>query len=417
MARVLISAFSCFPGEGSEPGVGWKTVVEMAKEHEVWVITDCARRGALLARPEVKSLGRVHWEFVRVPMLSRWAHGRWSSTAVWWVYYLVWQFAQGGLARRLHRDVGFDLVHHATYVKYSTPSWLPLPGVPFLWGPIGGGERASLWFFRRHGLRTRVTEAVRVALQKLALVDPALRWTAGRASRALAVTAETATELRALGARDVDVLPAVSLDDVELETIRRSADDPTDRDDHAGLTLLFVGRLIPWKGADLAICALAKSFVPELRLRIIGEGRMRGRLERLAVSLGVEDRVSFEGPLARKDVLAAYGQADGFLYPSLHDSGGQVVLEAMAAGLPVICLRLGGPQALVDEGSGWKVTARDPDQVVGDLATCLREFAAGRELRMARGISARTRAARSFSTEHFGRCLRRHYADLLRDGG
>ncbi len=417
MARLLISAFSCFPGEGSEPGVGWKSVAEAAKAHEVWVITDCARREALLAHPEVKALPNVHWKFQRVPLLSAWAHGPWSNTGVWWLYYLAWQVAQAGTAKRLHREVGFDLCHHATYVKYNTPSWLPSLGIPFLWGPVGGGERVPLTFFRNHGWKTLITEAIRVGLQKLAVIDVCLRWTASQCTRALAVTRETESEMWTLGARQTGLLPAVSLDDVELETIRRSADDPTTRADVGDLTLLFVGRLIPWKGVDLAIRALAASDREDLRFRVIGEGPERSRLEGLAASLGIAGRVEFAGVLPRDEVLAAYGHADGFLYPSLHDSGGQVVLEAMAAGLPVICLRVGGPNTLVDEGSGWKVTAREPRQVVTDLAESLREFASGRELRMARGISARTRAARTFSAGEFGRHLRKHYADLLGGAG
>lgn len=413
MARLLISAFSCFPNEGSEPGVGWKTVTAAAADHEVWVITDCGRQEALLGHPAVKALPQVKWEFLRVPFLSRWAHGRWSLGVVWWLYYLVWQMMQGRLARRLHGEVGFDLCHHATYVKYNTPSALPLLGIPFLWGPVGGAERAPLMFFRSCGWGIRAAEGARVLLQWLARFDPWLRWTAGRATRAIAVTRETESELLALGARRCEIAPAVSLSEAEMDLIRAAAGSRVNRGDGDSLTLLFVGRLIAWKGVALAIRALAQSEVPRLRLRVIGEGSERPRLEALTEELGVASRVAFTGGLPREEVLKAYDQADGFLYPSLHDSGGQVVLEAMAAGLPVLSLRSGGPDVFVDDSCGWKITLQSPDQVVRDLAECLREFAGSKELRHARGISARIRAMQHFNAEDQALRLRKIYAEML----
>ena len=417
MARVLISAFSCFPGEGSEPGVGWKTVVAAAADHEVWVITDCARKEALLSHSAVKALPQVHWEFLRVPMLSRWAHGPWSHGVVWWVYYLVWQMVQGRVAKRLHGEVGFDLCHHATYVKYNTPSALPLLGIPFLWGPVGGAERAPMAFYRPHGWRTRIGEAARGVLQSLARIDPWLRWTALRATRAIAVTQETETEMLALGVHRCDVIPAVSLDESELDAIRAAAGTRMNRGDGDSLTVLFVGRLIPWKGVDLAIRAMAEAGVENMRLRVIGEGKERARLEALAAELGLASRVEFLGAMPREAVLRAYDQADGFLYPSLHDSGGQVVLEAMAAGLPVLTLRSGGPHVFVDDSCGWKVSVNQPTQVVRDLAACLREFSGSRELRHARGISARIRAMQHFHAEDGSVQIRRIYSEILAEAG
>jgi glycosyltransferase involved in cell wall biosynthesis len=101
------------------------------------------------------------------------------------------------------------------------------------------------------------------------------------------------------------------------------------------------------------------------------------------------------------------------LYPSLHDSGGQVVLEAMAAGLPVICTTRGGPAVLVDENAGWKVAANHPKQTIARLSEALKEFADSSELRMARGISARSRATQLFSTEAFGKRQRDCYRQIL----
>jgi glycosyltransferase involved in cell wall biosynthesis len=107
---------------------------------------------------------------------------------------------------------------------------------------------------------------------------------------------------------------------------------------------LFAGRLIPWKGAHLAVEAMAH--LPGWRLQVLGDGADRARLQALAERRGVADRVSFLGWLDREAVLEHMRDADVFLFPTLHDEGGWVVGEAMALGLPVVTMDRGGPAAM-----------------------------------------------------------------------
>jgi len=135
---------------------------------------------------------------------------------------------------------------------------------------------------------------------------------------------------------------------------------------------LSVGRLLHWKGFHLAIRAFAQSGVKEAEYWFVGEGPEQRRLEALARRLGVADRVRFLGKLPREKVLEVLAQVHALIHPSLHESGGWVVMESIAAGRPVICLDLGGPSMQVTESVGFKIAAQTPEQAVRDIAKAMR---------------------------------------------
>ena len=165
-----------------------------------------------------------------------------------------------------------------------------------------------------------------------------------------------------------------------------------------GADFLFVGRLLYWKGIHLALRALAqlRSEGLDAKLTLIGDGSDRAWLENLARELKIEDAVSWRGWLARGDALAAYARHAAFVFPSLHDSGGTVVMEAMAQGLPVVCLDLGGPGEIMPAGCGFKIRARDRSErdVVADLAGAMRELATDQGLRREQAANALAAARR-----------------------
>lgn len=130
--------------------------------------------------------------------------------------------------------------------------------------------------------------------------------------------------------------------------------------------ILFVGRLEKIKGVDI----LLKSFqfvlreVPSARLYIVGKGSMRTHLEKLAYSLDIANKVHFEGPLVEGDLVGTYRASDLCVFPSIQESLGIVILEAMACRKPVIASRVGGMKEVVrDYENGVLVTPGDPREL------------------------------------------------------
>ena len=181
-----------------------------------------------------------------------------------------------------------------------------------------------------------------------------------------------------------------------------------------GPVLLFVGRIQPLKGLDVAVRALAALRRPDATLVVIGgasggEGRAEvDRIEKLVAELGVGEQIRFLDPVPHHLLSTYYRAADVVLVPSRSESFGLVALEAAACGTPVVAAGVGGLRTLVEHGrTGFLVEGRDPavfasfaDQVLSSPA--LAAELSGQAARRARGFTWSTAAAR----------LRRVYSDL-----
>jgi len=406
--KVLISAYACEPGKGSEPGVGWNWVRQIARfADEVWVITRANNREVIEEALAREPLPNVHWVYFDLP---RWARFWKKGLRGVHLYYYLWQIGIYFLARRLHREVEFDLVHHVTFVNYWMPSFLALLPVPFLWGPVGGGESAPKSFYRTFSLRGKVYEYVRSLARWLGEHDPFVRLTARRAVLALATTKETAERLKRVGSPRVEVMSQVALPLDEIEQL-------TALPVHIGnpFRLLSLGRLLHWKGFHLGIMAFARLVqeFPQAEYWIVGDGPERKNLAWLAQELGVAEKVQFFGALPREEALKKLAECDVLVHPSLHDSGGWVCVEAMAAGRPVICLDLGGPALQVTEETGFKIPARTPEQAVEEMTEAMLKLARDPDFRLKMGESGRRRVREEFSWERRGEQIKEIYGKAL----
>ena len=360
--RILLSAFACEPGRGSEPGIGWAWAEALARDHDVVVLTDASHKTAIEAELAIRPRPRLRVEYLG------------SGATVWrgpriYRYYYQWQRMALARARELHRYAAFDVVHAVTYTAHRLPSYMGRLGIPFIWGPLGGGEDVSLAFYhpRWIGARESAKELVRWLWNRWCRVDPGRR-AAARLARAIAVTTQQTLSTFPLDVHGrIILLPSSVLNRSDQMAISASRATAGPR---SGLSLAFAGHLVGWKGPSFALRAFAMYArrYPTAELRFYGDGPMRGSLGALAGELGVSSRVHFHGWLPRAEMLATYAQHHVFLFPSLHDSSGFVAIEAQAAGLPVVCLDTGGPGMTVATGAGVKVPPTTPRRVVADLA-------------------------------------------------
>lgn len=397
--KVLLSAYACEPGRGTELGVGWNTAREVARHHEVWVLTrpDDGREAieAELARNPVPNL---HFIYMTLPIWGGgWKWGQWAFQ----LHYYLWQIQAYFVARKLHRDIGFDLAHHVTFVKYSTPSFLCLLPMPFIFGPVGGGESAPAAFEKNFSGRGKVYELLRSLMRRVGELDPFTRMTVRRSVLNWAATADTAKRLVQMGGQRVEVLSQVGLLPEEVAYLNTFP-----LPDQAPLRFISVGRFLHWKGFDLGLRAFAQANLPpETEYWLVGKGPEQERLQQLATDLGIAGQVQFFSEMPRQDLLQKMGSSLALVHPSLHESGGFVCLEAMAAGRPVICLDLGGPAVQVTEETGFKVPAEDPDQAVQGMAAAMTQLVQDPALRSRLGQAGRQRVDAWFNWETKGQFL------------
>lgn len=404
--NVLLSAYACRPNMGSEPGVGWHMACAIAQHHQVWALTRADNRPFIEAELALNPVANLQFVYCDLPASRHWKRG---AAAVHGHYYL-WQLAAYQAARRLHRQVGFDVAHHVTYVRHSVPSFLALLPIPLVWGPVGGGESAPAAFAAEFDAHGKTYETLRHLLRWVGEHDPFVALTARRSQVALATTVDTAQRLAHLGAVDPQVQSQVGLSAAELATLAQLPSPSA-----ATLRFLSVGRLLHWKGFHLGLRAFAQADLPKnAEYLLVGDGREQLALQQLAEELGIAPAVKFLGNLPREQVLSTLGQCHALVHPSLHESGGFVCIEAMAAGRPVLCLDLGGPAVQVTPQTGFAVAAQSPQQAVEDLALAMTRLAQDPGLRLSLGQAARQRATDTFAWSARGQYYAQLYQGLCR---
>jgi glycosyltransferase involved in cell wall biosynthesis len=403
--KVLLSAYSCEPGKGSESGIGWNVACGMARHHDVWVLTRAQnqRRGEpVLSTNPVPGLKVVYHDFIGVP--RRW-DGEDSLASL---HYPLWQLSLYAAAKRLHRRIGFDIAQHVTWGRHWSPSLLSRLGIPFIWGPIGGGESTPAAFLEGLGARGRIAERCRNAARWIGEHDPFVKLTARHCDLALATTPETAQRLRALNVREIRLLGHAALSRSQTESLAALKAPPPQP-----LRFISLGRLLHWKGFHLGLQAFAQANIALAEYVIVGDGPQRERLETLAHRLNLGGRVTFTGWVPRNDALAQLERSHVLVHPSFHDSGGWACIEAMAAGRPVLCLDLGGPATIVDARSGVKIPSQDPQQAIRALADEMQRFAREPQRLLTLGASAREVAKTSYLWEHRVDAMAAIYTEVL----
>lgn len=349
--RTAIAAYACDPLAGSEPGAGWallRAASTVSRTVNLYTRVDGGRQ----LEEAVCTLGtdvrvhRVATTLKRGPAYFRYAEWLWRTRR---------------LIEKQVRDGQLDLVHHATYASDWLPPAYPaaLPaGVASVWGPVGGASYAPWRLVRRLSVTSIAGELTRAIIGRL--IRPVVRNQARKSSTV--VLAMNRDSARALSDLDPIVCPNVVVPYSEPSTPSNDVGSATE--------LLFVGRLLEWKGALLAVRALAH-LEPEWSLKFIGDGPARRRIARTAERLGVN--VTMVPRLGRGDVLRQMSSARALLLPSLHDSGGWVAAEAASVGTPVICLDLGGT-AMLAGTAAVVVEARPSSTVEERIARAVRSL-------------------------------------------
>jgi glycosyltransferase involved in cell wall biosynthesis len=394
-----MSAYACSPGRGSEAYIAHQWVLQMARFCDVTVFTDARNRSVTesFSYPPgvrfeyIKGLGRD----VRTGRGFRdWRGLEWAS---YWLF-LVRSYVR---ARKLLRERPFDLTHHVSYATFRWPFMLTLLPRPSILGPVGGAE------FYPPGFPRTLYERVRWLMTWMTRLDPLVQWTLRRSTVIMAGNYDT------MKALPVSVRPKARWMQTGVDPKEFTAVSAVRKDDR--FVILWAGLLIRRKALDLLVAALPRvreALGSNVRVIVHGDGPERLNLERMAAQKGVADLIEFRGWTSRRDVLESYAEGDVFCFTTLRDTFGLVVLEAMAAGLPVVCLDHSGPGEMVTADSGIAVAPRSPAQVVEGLAAALIRLGRDPSLRRALAAGARRRIEETYAWDVLGEEMYRLYQEI-----
>lgn len=366
--RVLLACFACSPLVGSEPGVGWRWLVELSKRHDVVLVTHAYYRGHLEPALVANPISGLEIHYCSAPAFGLHPHQQLNSR----LFYVWWQWHVKKIVKAVLNTRTFDLIHHLTWGTFRFPTFLGRMGVPLVMGPLGGGEVAPMRLYEGLPFRTRAFEWARYLSLRLVRFDPLATWGPKASALILCKTADTMHALppSLIGRSEIALeigSPIVNVSGRHCRSV-----------DTSPFRLLFAGTLSGVKGIVLALGAVGilvnRGF--DVVLDIAGKGPLKEHIESEVKRLGLLERVRLLGMIPREDLFELYGEADLFVFPSLHDSSGNVVLESLSRGLPVICLDLGGPKYYVTPECGVVVSTNDQSRamVEAGLADAIAEL-------------------------------------------
>lgn len=374
--HVVICAASCHPDRGSEPGIGWQWVWQAARRHRVTVITGNAEGNfeaieALLGKDkdlaEVLRFSFLPWFS---PPPSRLQQCLWRLVPLmYYRHYHRWMKAAANEARRLVAVGDVDLIHQVTFATFREPGYMWNLGCPFVWGPIGGTQNVPWRFLPSLGFVEGGRHAVRNILNAVHWkVRLRVKRSMKRAAALSAVASDSQRLIKNCYGRDSVLIPATACS-VSPKRVPR----PIKSD--GSIRFVFSGLHIGRKGLPFALRALAGLADLPWTLDVLGAGPLTKQWQRLAVRLGLAEKVRFRGSLRREEALEVVSTSDVLVHPSLQEGWPTVVVEALSLGLPVVTTNHHGMADMINEKCGFLARVDTPRNLIADLRSALRVIA------------------------------------------
>ncbi|UII21335.1 glycosyltransferase [Fulvivirga ligni] len=352
MKTILVTAYAVNPYKGSEDGMGWNGILQIAKNQAVIAVTRENNRPAVdqyfSEHPELEETHQpITFLYYDLPKWTRW----WKKGPLLsMIYFYMWQLGLPFFIKK--QGMKFDVAHNFNFHNDWTPSFLWLLGKPLVWGPIGHHPLVPKQHLMQHGISAFLKDRALWLMKNVFWhLDPFLWITKIKAKKIICMNSSVATKLN-LSKDKYIIIPSVAVERPKMDITHKKKEK---------FTVMIAARMVPLKGFDMAIHAFA-SFLNTLEdsekskteLLLIGSGPLNAKLQQQVSNLGIEAYCQFIPWIERVDLLNKYNDASAFLFPS-HEGAGMVVAEALSYGVPVICYDNYGPGELVPPFSQLKV--------------------------------------------------------------
>jgi len=406
MKTILATAYAINPYKGSEDGMGWNFVMQIARFNKVIAITRENNRPHVekyMAENPNDLYHNVQFLYFDLPYWMRfWKKGGRGAM----LYYSMWQRGIPSFIKK--QNLKFDIVHNLNFHNDWTPSFLWKLDKPFVWGPVGHHPLIPAQYLKPYPWKYRISDRLTwMVKQYFWKFSPDLLKTIQKADHILCMNNGVP---KALGIQsNYSIAPSVATQDFGWN----GSNHTNDR-----FTLISAGRFVPLKGFDLTIAAFSEflkgldtSIKKNCELILIGNGPEEAYLKSLVNELGLARHVKFISWIERNELMTKFKGASAFLFPS-HEGAGMVVAEALSFGLPVICLDNEGPGQFISRENGFAIPQGDYNKTVFDLAAAIKELYTLPEKRKEMGIAARKQFESIFHWDRRGEHLQKVYTVL-----
>lgn len=394
--KILISAFSCLPNRGSEPGIGWNWAIEAAKTQEVYVLTRTKCKDKIETELLLNPVSNLHFIYCD-------SNSKLRKISIY-MEYIHWQWVAYLFLKNVLRTDSFDYLIHLTFGNMFLPFWTYKLNIPYIWGPLGGGERVPSFMYDRFNLKDQIPHFIKKILIKSIQVNPFVLGPANKADLIIARTNDTKEVFPEKFHNKIEIKLETCIDSSEVEVFNNKPNSILKK---SNVNLVYTGRLIPLKNVELLIDAFKSIVVnnPLVKLHIIGDGNQREYLQSKVNSCNMQNNVIFYGMIPREEALKIVGESDIYVFPSLKEGGAWSLMEAMALGKPAICLKLSGMEIITDDSSAIRVEGNNYSDLLESFTSAITSLINNPVLRRNMGGNAKQRMLDVFSWDCIGRYI------------
>ena len=377
MIKVLINAYACSPGMGSEPGMAWNWCMNLARYCELFIITEGEFRERIeTVVPTLPHGQNMHFYYNPVPEKVRqmcWNQGDWR----FYKYYKRWQKKTAEIAEDICKKENIDILHQLNMIGFREPGYLwqvsKKKGIPFVWGPIDAKDSFPMAYAQNADFKIQMFLRIKNLITRLQL----------RFSRRVKAAAKQACVV--VGASSNSVKSLKNYLNIDASLVNETGCNISSEIGFAEIKykdafdILWVGKFDFRKQLELALRAIAAMKLDNIRLHIVGGGNDEP-YKNLASDLGISSCCVWHGLVSHDTVQNIMKQCDVLLFTSVAEGTPHVVLEAIANGVPVICFDTCGHGDCVTEDVGIKIPLTNPEQSIKDFANAIRALYNNRTL-------------------------------------
>lgn len=380
MLNILINAYAVAPNWGSEQGMGWNWIINIARHCKCYVITEgewCKEiEEALTKLPQKEN---ITFYYNPVPEKVRkmcWNQGDWR----FYYYYHKWQKSTLKIAKQICKKYKIDVIHQLNMVGFREPGLLwKIKDIPYVWGPVGGMENIPTSYLKNVGFKQNLFCRIKNTINTLQYrYQPSVRKAIKNSDVLISAVKGVEKVFSEVYKRDSILINETGCN----IAANKNCDNDENDAEKKGLDLIWVGKFDFRKQLEIALYTIAKLKHLNVTLHICGTGSEQqiNFYKGLCSKLEIDSKCVWHGKTDNVKVMELMQKADIFFFTSIMDLTSTVTLEAIQNRLPIICHNICGFGNIVNDSIGRKIELRTPQDSIKDFAKVIEELYKNREL-------------------------------------
>lgn len=365
MLNVLVNAYAVSPNWGSEPGMGWNWIINLAKYCHIDVITEGEWRKEIEAVVQTLPQRRnLTFHYLPIPDNVRkmcWNQGDWR----FYLHYEKWQGRALSKAIEICKNKNIDVLHQLNMIGFREPGYLwKIEGIPFIWGPIGGMELMPMSFLKGAPVNHRIFNHVKNFINRFQYSHSRrVRQAIDRSSALISAVKGVQDVLLNLYGRNSSLINETGF---EMNASAQKEQSMPDKP----LRLIWVGKFDFRKQLPIAIRSVIATNNPNIELHICGNGpeSVIEEMRSIAEIGNISKQVYWHGKVPHDQMTEMMSKSDMLFFTSIMEATSTVVLEAISVGLPVLCFNTCGFGPIVNDFGGIAIEISNPDDSVANFA-------------------------------------------------